>query len=125
MQIQINTDHNIEGREALAARVSEGVLKAIERFSDHITRVEVHLTDETGQERGHKSGQDDKRCLLEARFEGHQPVAVTHHAASVDQAVAGASEKLARKLEHMLGRLRDRKRDTTDASPTEHTPAAE
>jgi ribosome-associated translation inhibitor RaiA len=122
MQIQINTDHNIEGREALAARVSDVVAKALARFSDHVTRVEVHLTDEIGQTSGHKSGQDDKRCLLEARFEGRQPVAVTHHAATVDQAVAGAAEKLGRKLEHELGRLRDKKRDASGTLPSEPAP---
>jgi hypothetical protein len=41
MQIQINTDHNIEGREALAAHFSEVVERALSRMSDHITRVEV------------------------------------------------------------------------------------
>jgi len=46
MQVQINTDHNIEGREALAAYVSGVVEAALSRISDHITRVEVHLSDE-------------------------------------------------------------------------------
>jgi len=46
MQIQINTGHNIEGHEALSAHVSDVVKNALARLSDHITRVEVHLTDE-------------------------------------------------------------------------------
>ena len=91
MQIQINTDHSIEGHEALAAQVSGVVESALSRFSDHITRVEVHLSDESG----HKSSQNDKRCMMEARLEGHQPIAVTHHAATLDQAVVRTMKAVA------------------------------
>jgi len=103
MHIQINTGHNIEGHEALAAHVSGVVESAVGRFSDYLTRVEVHLTDEVG----HKSGQDDKRCVMEARFQGRQPIAVTHHAGSVHQAVDGAADKLTRLVESTIERLRD------------------
>jgi len=41
MQIQLNTDGNIEGREAMASQVGSVVEKALKHFSDHITRVEV------------------------------------------------------------------------------------
>ena len=47
MQIQINTDHNIKGHEALAAQVRGVVESALSHLSDHITRVEVHLSDES------------------------------------------------------------------------------
>ncbi len=103
MQIQINTDDNIEGREELADQVKGVVESALERFSDRITRVEVHLSDENGR----KSGQDDKRCMIEARVAGRQPTAVTHQAATLDQAVDGAAEKLRRSLESTLARLAD------------------
>jgi ribosome-associated translation inhibitor RaiA len=103
MQIQINTDSNIEGNEALADQVRSVVESALDRVSDRITRVEVHLSDENS----HKSSQNDKRCVMEARLEGRQPVAVTNQAATLDQAVAGAADKLARLIEHTFGRLRD------------------
>ena len=45
MQIQVNTDHNIEGHEALANDVTGTVKSALSRFSDHITRVAIHLSD--------------------------------------------------------------------------------
>ena len=114
MQIQINTDHSIEGHEALAAQVSGVVESALSRFSDHITRVEVHLSDESG----HKSSQNDKRCIMEARLEGHQPIAVTHHAATLDQAVDGAADKLTRLIESTLGRLRAHEGHRTDPHPS-------
>lgn len=103
MLVQINTDHNIEGREALAAHVSGVVERALGRFGEHITRIEVHLADEAG----HNSGQNDKRCVMEARLQGRQPVAVTEHAGSVHQAVDGAAVKLTRLVESTIARLRD------------------
>ena len=116
MQIQLNTDRNIEGHEALATRVSEEVESALKRFSDRITRVEVHLSDENSDKKG---GNDDIRCVMEARLEGRQPVAVTHHAATLDQAVDGAADKLASLIESTLGRLRDQKRVRTEPTPPE------
>lgn len=103
MKIQLNTDVHIDGTEALAAQVSATVEQALERFREDVTRVEVHLSDENGG----KSGQQDQRCMLEARLEGRQPVAVTEHAATLEQAVHGAAQKLARLLDSTLGRLHD------------------
>ena len=117
MQIQLNTDHNIEGHEALAAQVSSVVEIALSRFSEHITRVEVHLNDENSDKKG---GNDDIRCLMEARFEGRQPIAVTHQAASLDQAVDGAVDKLTRLIESTLGRLRNA--ESHRADPLPHAP---
>jgi ribosome-associated translation inhibitor RaiA len=101
MQIQFNTDHNIEGREGLAAYVSGVVENALSPVSESITRVEIHLSDENGN----KPGPNDKRCVMEARLEGHQPIAVTHEASDVDDAVIGAAGKLSRRVNHILGRL--------------------
>ena len=64
MHIQINTDGNIEGHEALATQVSSEVESALKHVSDHITRVEVHLSDENSDKKG---GNDDMRCVMEAR----------------------------------------------------------
>ena len=109
MKIQVNTDTHIDGHERLAARVSATVEQALKRFSDHVTRVEVHLSDENGG----KSGPQDQRCMLEARLEGRQPVAVTEHAATQDQAVHGATHKLVRLLDSTLGRLHDHREKTS------------
>jgi ribosome-associated translation inhibitor RaiA len=110
MQIKVNTDHNIGGHAALTNQVTSEVESALSRFSDHITRVEVHLSDENSA----KSSQSDKRCLMEARLGGHQPIVVTCHAASLDQAIEGAAEKLARSIESTLGRLHDQESHRTD-----------
>jgi ribosome-associated translation inhibitor RaiA len=95
------------------------VESALSRFSDHITRVEVHLNDENSDKKG---GNDDMRCMMEARLEGRQPITVTHQAATLDQAVDGAADKLAGLIESTLGRLRDQQRRRTDSSPETQLP---
>ncbi len=117
MHIQVNTDHTIEGHEALAARIRGVVENALSRVSDHITRVEVHLTDESGP----KSRENNKRCMMEARLEGRQPIAVTDEAATLDLAVDGAADKLARLIEHTFGKLHDQRNHRTDLPSPEPT----
>lgn len=101
MQIQINTDHNIEGDEKLAQEVETAVRDVLGHFSSQLTRVEVHLSDENSDQ---KSGTEDKRCLLEARPAGHQPLSASDHAATLELAVDGAAHKLKHVLESTLGR---------------------
>ncbi|MEO8504182.1 MAG: HPF/RaiA family ribosome-associated protein [Acidobacteriota bacterium] len=121
MHIQVNTDKNIEGSERLADQARSVVDGALDRFRDRITRVEVHLSDQNGD----KGGQDDKRCVMEARIEGRQPTAVTHQAATVEQAVEGAADKLAAVIESTFARLHDEADRRTDPAlpgkkPQEH-----
>ena len=102
MQVHVNTDHNIAGHEPLADFVRGTVQHALGHFSDRITRVDVHLSDENGRKRG----PDDKRCVMEAHLEGHQPLVVTHHAETVGEAADGAAAALARLIGKTVERLR-------------------
>jgi ribosome-associated translation inhibitor RaiA len=79
---------------------------------DRITRVEVHLTDESGSA---KSRGNDMRCVMEARLTGLQPTTVSADGSSVDQALHDAVEKLERALSRMLDRLSDTKGRTSFA----------
>jgi ribosome-associated translation inhibitor RaiA len=101
MQIQINSDHHISTSPQIAGRVQGLVRDTLDRYSDRITRVEVHLNDLNGV----KQGSRDKRCLMEARLAGLGPISVTHEAESLDLAIDGAMEKLERAIEHKLGRI--------------------
>jgi len=101
VKIQLNTDKNIAGTEALGREVEARVAATLHRYEDQLTRVEVHLTDESGP----RTGGDDKRCLIEARPAGLNPIAVTHHAPSVDLAIDGALEKLMHALSTHFGKL--------------------
>ncbi|MDP4536521.1 HPF/RaiA family ribosome-associated protein [Alkalimonas collagenimarina] len=117
MQIQVNSDRNIQADERLAEFVSDTLKNKLHRFADHITRIEVHLSDENSHS---KHDGNDKRCLLEARFEGLDPVTVSEHAADVGPAVTGAADKLQRKLSSVIGKLRDKQ--TRSASPVFASP---
>jgi ribosome-associated translation inhibitor RaiA len=105
LKIQLNTDKNITGDERLEGYLSPLIENELSRFSDHITRIEIHLADENGQ----KKGENDKRCMLEARIEGRQPIAVTCHADTVEQAVNDALEKLKGMIETIFERLQEHK----------------
>ena len=110
MQIQINTDRNIKGHETFISKISEQVESALSRFSEHITRLEVHLSDANGV----KFGENDKQCMIEARLENRKPIAVTHQADTLDKAIDGALVKLVKMLESTLDRLHDLERKRTD-----------
>lgn len=105
MQIEITTDDHIDASDEMIAGFESEVESGLSRFESRLTRVEVHL----GDENAGKSGADDKRCTVEARPTGQQPVAVTHHAATVDEACRGAVQKLHKLLDSRFGRLDDRK----------------
>lgn len=102
MTIQFNTDHKIPGSERQSAYFSPIIAEALGRFSDQITRLEVHLTDENGN----KEGQNDKRCMLEARLEGLNPIAVTSHADTIEHAVKGAIDKMKTSLDSVIGKMK-------------------
>ena len=107
MQVQVNTDNHVEGRETLLAHV-EGVIRdAVDRYADEVTHVDAHLGDVNG---GDKSGADDKRCILEARVAGLKNIAVKHQADSLHLAIEGAAGKLTKALDSTLGKLHDRQR---------------
>ena len=104
MKIQINTDNNITGRESLVERAEATVTNTLGHIAAHVTRVEVHLSDENGA----KSGGQDKRCMMEARLEGRQPIAVTDESDDLGDAISGAADKLKNALDTIIGRMTDR-----------------
>ena len=106
MQIQINTDKTITRHAGLDEHVQSVVSNALNRFGEQITRVEVHLSDNLGQ----KSSDGDNRFLMEARLTGLQPIAVSDHAATLHQAISGATDKLKRAPASALGPPHDHKR---------------
>ena len=120
MHVQVNTSNGIDNKESLERWASDYLNGQLARFDQDLTAIEVQLTDEN---HGDKGGAVDKRCMLEARVTGHAPVAVTHFAPNQDLAMRGAAEKLARALEHKLGKLdrrehRDRDTIRRDADVT-------
>lgn len=103
MQVLVNSDHHIVGGEDLTERVQGVVEDRLGRFAERITRVEVHLNDLNGN----KPGERDKRCLMEARVGGMKPIAVSHEAPTLMEAIHATADKLERALDHALGKLED------------------
>ncbi|CAN5432312.1 HPF/RaiA family ribosome-associated protein [soil metagenome] len=101
MKIQVHTDHNVTGSADLDEQTEADVASALSRFESRLTRVEVHL----GNESAGRSTGDDFRCLMEARPAGMQPVVVTHDAATVPEALHGATDKLEALLTSTFERL--------------------
>ncbi len=100
MQILVRHDDTIQGSANLTAMVEATVEDALKRFAEHVTTVECHFANEG------KSG-EDVRCSLEVRFEGRKPIGCTHHAVDLPVALDAAAEKIARMLDHQLGRIRE------------------
>ncbi len=113
MHIEINTDRNIDGDVDLRQQVVEDVEVTLARFGEHLTRIEVHLSDVNGD----KGGAADVRCVMEARPAGQGPLAATHQAATVTEAHRGAASKLSRLLDSRFSRLEARRGRETIRNP--------
>ncbi len=100
MQVKVNTGNGVENHETLERWATQYLQEQRERFARDIMRLEVQL----GEESRARNGADDRRCMLEARLTGRQPVAVEHHADSQDAAVRGATQRLLNALDHTLGK---------------------
>jgi ribosome-associated translation inhibitor RaiA len=107
MQVQVETDNHVEGREKLIEHVVGVIRDAVDRHEDQVTHVEAHLGDVNS---GEKSGANDMRCMFEARVAGLKNIAVTHQAENLHLAIEGAADKLTTALESALGKLQDRQR---------------
>ncbi len=119
MQIQVNSDNHIQSSIRLEEWVRTTIESTLERYEEDLTRVEVHLRDENGD----KPGPHDMRCQLEARPKGHQPVSVTHKAATLELAIDGAAAKLEHALEHLFGKLRGKRATVTQIRSGAHADA--
>lgn len=103
MQVQVNANHTVQTGESLERWATAQLNESLARFRADITSVDVHMSDENGD----KVSPDHKKCMMEARLSGHEPVAVNHQGANVDEAFRGAADKLKRALDHAIGKMRD------------------
>lgn len=101
MIIQFNADRHLTVHEGFNDKLTDRLKKELNRFIEHITRLEVHLSDVNAE----KKTANDKKCLIEARVKGKQPVAVTAFGDTHELAVYGAAEKLKNSLDSIFGRM--------------------
>jgi ribosome-associated translation inhibitor RaiA len=105
MQIQINTDKNINFTPELAQGFQAVIEHELRRYTESITRIEAHLHDTNSA----KKGVQDNRCMLEARIAGMAPISVEHRADTLDLAIRGAASQLERLVKKTLSKEQDGK----------------
>ena len=103
MLVQIHTDKNIEGGSRFTEYFTTEIKNELARFDEIVTRVEVHITDENGN----KSTPNDKKCVIEAKVEKKQPIAVTANADSAEKAFFEALEKIQRVLDTTVEKIKE------------------
>jgi ribosome-associated translation inhibitor RaiA len=100
MKIQVNSDKTISVDVSLIRFVEGEVKRVLRHFATKITRVEVHLSDVDYR----KTGQADKRCLIEVRPAGARPLSTSAKSTKLASAVGEASKKMQRLLATFFSR---------------------
>lgn len=91
---------NIQTSAAIEAWVDRKLAGVFRKYGARMTGVEVHFEDVNGPRRGG----DDLRCVMEARVNGREPIAVSAWAGDLYAAIDAA----ARKLDMAIGKVVDR-----------------
>ncbi|HYW31133.1 MAG TPA: HPF/RaiA family ribosome-associated protein [Gemmatimonas sp.] len=102
MLVQFNTDNHVQIGQILTTEFETQLTASLDRFATQLRRVEVYFQDANAD----KAGQRDKRCAIEVRMAGYEPVAVSHQADTIEAAFSTATDKLVRLLDHRFDKLR-------------------
>lgn len=102
MLIQFRSN-NIPVSQEMEEKLSGFINKSLKRFTDQITRVEVHLEDENSQ----KGGKDDKRCSIEVRPDNLEPIIVTSKSDNIIKSVRESADKAKASLDRAYDRLKE------------------
>jgi ribosome-associated translation inhibitor RaiA len=105
MKILITTDNHIVMKRERSQAVESEIDGAIERFERQLSRLEVHLSDQNAD----KGGDREIKCVIDAHIDGMKTVTATEYAATVDEAITGATEEMKRLLESTFSKV-DEKR---------------
>jgi hypothetical protein len=100
MKILVNSDSSIPMDARLAKYIVGEASELLDRFSDRLTRVEIHISD---IDRG-KTGKVDKRCLVEVRPTRMKPLVASAQTKDVETSVNQAMRKIVRGLNTTLGK---------------------
>jgi hypothetical protein len=102
MQILIYTPLDGNDRNELAQPIKLRVEGELSHLAPHITHVEIYLR--------YKSLSTaeiaEKHCLMEARLQESHPVAATHSACTLEEAINVTLGKLKQSLDYSLRRFR-------------------
>lgn len=100
MHIQYNYA-NVESSDALQQHVEQQLESQVGHLYKHLTGFEVHIADENSSK---KRGPADKRCTIEARPRGRDPITVEAHADDFYPAINDAAQKMRSALTKRLER---------------------
>ncbi len=109
MMIQLNAGKILNVGETFGNELKDKISKKLQRLSEHITALEIHITDENGI----KKGPNDIKCILEAHLKAMQSIVVTEKANTLEQSVNSAIDKLKDSLDSIIGRSRDHEQHLT------------
>ncbi|MGY2437114.1 HPF/RaiA family ribosome-associated protein, partial [Escherichia coli] len=79
MQVLVNSGKHVSSSMDFKDDIRGRIRDKLQRYEDHLTRIEIHLSDENAL----KSGPQDKRCKVEARMKGRDPLTVSHDASEL------------------------------------------
>ena len=99
MQIQVNFG-DVDHSPALQEHAEQAVEKALAHVSDQVTRVEIHIRDDKQK----RHGPDDKRCKMEARPAGGQPIVVEAKSHDMYEAITDSAARVGRAVQRWLDR---------------------
>jgi hypothetical protein len=120
MQIRVNADEHIDSNEELTLRIEGVVEGSLDRYQDRVTLVEVHLSRLTH----HHGGGRDMCCRMEAHVGALKPVAVSHEAFTLTEAIHAASAKLERAIHDEFHQRRPKATHTPADEETAADPTA-
>lgn len=100
MLIQVNFG-DVERSDAIDQFVRDKVMSHLGHLAEKLTRVEVHLRDDNSSA---KSSHNDKRCTMEARPAGRQPLVVEHTGDDLYRVITETAGKLSRAVKTNVDR---------------------
>lgn len=92
---------NLQTSAAIEAWVRRKLVGVFRRYGPKMTAIEVHFEDVDGA----KHGENDARCVMEARVNGREPVAVRARADDLYAAIDGAARKLDAAIRRAVERI--------------------
>ncbi len=107
MKVQINSDQTIKDSYEYLTETQifeKNLMDSLRHFQNYISKIIVRFSDVNGS----KESFNDKRCLIEVRLIGVQPIITTHQANNLHMALNGATDKAKRSLSHLFGKMKKR-----------------
>lgn len=101
MEIRVHADHRLPAEDELVSLVGSEVLAGLGPCAERVLTTHVQVT----SHRAVHAGPPELLCLLEVAPREHAPLAVTHRAATREDAVRGAVGDMRGVLERMFRRI--------------------